>query len=56
MGSVELVSSDSTSESVKLLAVNPTHVYHITRQVNGSNVHFILDTGASVSLLQDDVW
>ena len=52
MGSVELMSSDGTSESMKLLAVNPTHAYHITGLVSGSNVHFMLDMGASVSLLR----
>ena len=34
VGSVESVSSDSKSESVKLLAVNSTNAYHITGLVN----------------------
>ena len=53
MGSVP---SDGKNESVKLLDVNPTHAYHIMGLVNGSNVHFMLDMGASVSLLKYDVW
>ena len=47
VGTVESGSSDGKSESVKLLTVNPTHVYHITGLVNGSNVHFMLDTGTT---------
>ena len=38
---------------VDLLAVNPASAYHVRGLVNGV---FMLDTGASVSLIREDVW
>jgi len=53
---MDTLPSDSKSESVKLLAVNLTHAYHVTGLINGTIVCFVLATGASVNLLKDDVW
>ncbi len=41
---------------VSLLAVNPTAAHHVLGQVQGTQVCFMLDTGAVVSLLSKDVW
>jgi len=40
---------------VDLLAVNPTKAYHVSGSVNGAPVRFMLDTGATVSLIREDV-
>ena len=41
---------------VDLLAVNPASAYHVLGLVNGVSMCFMLDTGASVSLVRDDIW
>ena len=46
-------SNNRQNECVKLLAVNPTHAYHIKGLINEKTVDFMLDT---VSLLKNDVW
>jgi len=46
----------SNNETVKLLSVNPVGAYHVDGLVSGINVSFMLDTGASVSLLRANVW
>ena len=37
-------------------AVNPAKAHHVFGDVSGVQVRFVLDTGASVSLLSRDVW
>ena len=39
-----------------LLAVNLATVYHMVGSVNGVNIKFMLDTGASVSLISECMW
>jgi len=36
--------------------VNPAKAYHVIGVVSGVEVRFMLDTGASVSLLSRDTW
>jgi len=40
---------------VDLLAVNPASAYHVLGSVSGVSVCFMLDTGASVSLVRDNI-
>ena len=44
------------NDTIDLLAVNPTEAYPVIRVVSGIKVRFMLDTGASVSLLSGDMW
>ena len=48
--------STSNNRTVKLLSVNPAGAYHVDGLVAGVKISFMLDTGASVSLLRADVW
>ena len=41
---------------VDLFAVNPHAAFHINGVINSYTVHFMLDTGAAVSLLSTDTW
>ena len=41
---------------VTLLAVNPIAAYHVVSNVGGKNINFMLDTGASVSLISECTW
>ena len=43
---------------IKLLAVNPAHAYHVISEIPGEvgNVKFMIDTGAAVSLIREDIW
>jgi len=41
---------------VNLLAVNPASAYYVLGSVSGVSVCFMLDAGASVSLVRDDIW
>ena len=43
---------------IKLLAVNPAHAYHVIGEIPGEvgNVKFMIDTGAAVSLIREDIW
>lgn len=54
-GNLEVIHNDGQS-TVNLLAVNPVSAYYIMGNVNGVSVHFMLDTGAAVSLMQKAVW
>ena len=38
------------------LAVNPASAYHIVGTINGISIKFMLDTGAAVSLINEDTW
>jgi len=44
------------NDTINLLAVNPAKAYHVIGVVSGVEVRFMLDTGASVSLLSRDTW
>ena len=46
------VSSDNTH----IFQVNPTGGYRISGKVNGVSASFLVDTGASVTLIRDDIW
>ena len=39
-----------------LLAVNPASAYHVVGSINGISIKFMLDTGAAVSLINEDTW
>ena len=42
---------------MKLLVVNPTHAYLVIGEIsNRGNVKFMIDTGAAVSLMHEDIW
>jgi len=45
-----------TNDFINLLAVNPAQAYHVIGIVSGVRVSFMLDTGASVSLLSESMW
>jgi len=44
--------SPSVNESI-LFAVNPASAYHVVGSINGISIKFMLDTGASVSLINE---
>ena len=48
--------SDMANSIIDLFAINPHPAFHINSVVNSYTVHFILDTGAAVSLLNIDTW
>ena len=39
-----------------LLAVNPASAYHVVGSIDGMSIKFMLDTGAAVSLINEDTW
>lgn len=43
-------------QELQLLMVNPTSSDQVAGSINGTSVHFMPDTGASVTLLRKDVW
>ena len=44
------------NNTVDLFAVNPHAAFHINGYVNSYTVHFMVDTGAAVSLLDTKTW
>ena len=44
------------NDIIDLFAVNPHVAFHINAVINSYTVHFMLDTGAAVSLLSNDTW
>lgn len=51
------VVGDINDNTIKLLVVNPAHAYHVIREIpNWGNIEFMIDTGAAVSLLHEDIW
>ena len=36
--------------------VDPTQAYHITGHANGVTISFMVDTGAAVSLIHEEIW
>ena len=48
--------SDMANNIVDLFAINPHAAFHINAVINSYTVHFILNTGAAVSLLGTDTW
>lgn len=44
------------SNQVELLAVNPANAYNVVGSIGVLQVNFMLDTGASVSLLSEETW
>ena len=46
--------SDVANNIVDLFAINPHAAFHINGVINSYTVHFMLDTGAAVSLLGAD--
>ena len=47
---------DAANNITDLLAVNPHDAYYIKGLINSYPVHFMLDTGAAVCLLDTSVW
>ena len=47
--------SPSVNESI-LLAVNPASAYQVVESINRISIKFMLDTGASVSLVNECTW
>ena len=49
---------DMNDNIIKLLAVNPAYAYHVISEIPGEvgNVKFMIDTGAAVSLICENVW
>jgi len=45
-----------TNDITNFLVVNPTQAYHVVSTVSEVNVNFMLDTGASLSLLSNETW
>jgi len=43
---------------IKLLVISPAHAYHIIGEIPGEvgNVKFMINIGAAVSLIREDVW
>ena len=50
------LSTVCNNDVINLLAVNPAKAYHIVGIVSKVRVSFMLDTGASVSLLNNETW
>ena len=50
------VSCINNSGDVVLRAVDPAQAYHVAGHVNGVAIYFMIDTGASVSLVHADIW
>ena len=48
--------SNMANDIVDLFAVNPHAAFHINGSINSYTVHFMLDTGAAVSLLDAKTW
>ena len=48
--------SDRANSIIDLFAINPHAAFHINSVINSYTVHFMLDTGAAVSLLNTDTW
>ena len=44
------------NDSIDLFAINPHVAFHINAVINSYTVHFMLNTGATVSLLSNDTW
>jgi len=43
-------------DQIVLQAVDPAQAYHAAGYINGVAINFMVDTGASVSLLHADIW
>ena len=48
--------SDMANSIIDLFAINPHAAFHINSVINSYTVHFMLDIGAAVSLLNTDTW
>jgi len=45
------------NDIIKLSIVNPTNTYHIVGDIpNQGSVKFMIDTGAAISLIREDLW
>ena len=48
--------SDMPNDIIDLFASNPHVSFHINSVINSYTVHFIVDTGTAVLLLDTDTW
>ena len=51
-----LADSCVDNDDIMLRAIDPAQAYHDAGYINGVAVNFMVDTGASVSLLHADIW
>ena len=50
------VDNHTLNDEIVLRAVDPAQAYHVAGYINGVAINFMVDTGASVSLLHADIW
>ena len=50
------VDNHTLDDEIVLRAVDPAQAYHVAGYINGVAINFMVDTGASVSLLHADIW
>ena len=50
------VGNHTLNDEIVLWAVDPTQAYHVAGYINEVAINFMVDTGASVSLLHADIW
>ena len=51
------IADDCTdNDEIVLRTVDPVQVYHVAGYINGVAINFMVDTGASVSLLHANIW
>ena len=53
---VDSIVPNSSESTILLRAIDPAHAYHVTGVINDVPIKFMIDTGASVSLIREDVW
>ena len=53
---IPTVDDCTLSDEIVLRAVDPAQAYHVAGYINGVAINFMVDTGASVSLLHADIW
>ena len=50
------VDNHTLNDEIVLREVDPAQAYHVAGYINGVPINFMVDTGASVSLLHPDIW
>ena len=53
---LRMYSVSTNVNELMLLTVNPASAYHVVGSINGISIKFMLDTGAAVSLINEDTW